>query len=668
MTDGIHGPETAAVQDLLYIAVSDRAVASSIVTLGWVQDGVDGVEAAAIEWMGNVASAEVAASVVSLGWVRDGVEEIEVKAIEHLSYVAYDSSEVALSLLSMGWVQDGIDGVEAGAIEWVANMSTAEVASSVATLGWVQDGVEEIEVKAIEELSYVAYDSSAVALSLLSLDWVQDGTDGLEVGAIEWMANMASVEVAASVVSLGWMQDSVEETEVKAIEELSYLTVANPREALRIVGMQFVETLDPPDLPALTSLRLLAAFRPEAFARVMSHEALSGGITDGRAPVVATLNGVARTNSGLIDVLLNPSNVLLEWRTIALPLSGDVELFIIRTRPGAARSMDLLEHSVRTAEALMEAPLPTNYVGLLYAESVAGSFAGTNFGTHIAIRPRFDVDDGSREASFASHNIAHEVAHYYWRDNADWVDEGAADFAASFIDASRTGGSIGVTSRPCAYAGSIAELEALDLSRHDAEFTCNYSLGERLFVDLYRTLGAERFVQGFRDLYRDESIGIEHIREAFRLTGDDGAESAVIARWYDEGEHHGLPDTGPVDPVLPSIGGQVKYAYVAIGQYGSPVSTLSQQNATDWVYLVLELSYKVSADHSLPLEIVEYYQDGFEFRRRSTALTLEKRYIGWTQWLSIGFAPSETWAPGRYRVEVYTGERKIVEVEYEVTS
>ena len=198
--------------------------------------------------------------------------------------------------------------------------------------------------------------------------------------------------------------------------------------------------------------------------------------------------------------------------------------------------MDLLEYSVRGAEEFLGTPLPTRYVGLLYENAVFGSNAGTNFGTHIVVRPKYDVDDDSHEAGFASSGIAHEVAHYYWGGNEDWVDEGAADFMASVIEGARTGSPITVTTSPCGYAGSITELESLGVSRGDVRFRCNYSLGERLFVDMHRTLGEERFRQGFRALYlaseaeddadnrRGTSVGIEHVREAFR--SDDGAETA----------------------------------------------------------------------------------------------------------------------------------------------
>ena len=587
--DGIDDTESKAIQDLLYVAYRDAEVASSIVSLGWVQDGIEDIEAEAIGWLSNIVSAEVASSIVSLGWVQDGINAVEVEAIENLSYITIDDADVASSVVSLGWVQDGIDAVEVEAIEnlsyvayrdaevassivslgWVqdgiedaevdvirdfdsiANRD-AEIALSIVSLGWVQDGIDTVEVKAIENLSYIVIRDAGVASSIVSLGWVQDGIDTVEVKAIENLSSIANRDagVASSVVSLGWVQDGIDTVEVKAIENLSHIAIRDAAAALRIVGMPFVDTIEPPDISAIESLGQLAASTPETLVRVISHAALRDGISDDLAQVVATLHGVAGTNPGLIDILLDPSKVILERRAITLPLAGDVVLAIIRTAPGAARSMDLLEHSVRSAEELMGAPLPTRYVGLLYENAVPGSAAGANFGTHIAIRPEFDVDDGSHYAVSAGHSNAHEVAHYYWSGNEDWVDEGAADFLASVIEGVRTGSPIGVTNPPCGHAGSIADLESLGITQADVEFRCNYSLGERLFVDLYRTLGEERFQQGFRALYlaseveddadnlRGTSVGIEHVREAFH--SDDGAETAVIARWYDGTESHDL--------------------------------------------------------------------------------------------------------------------------------
>ena len=589
----------------------------------------------------------LASSIKELAWVRDGIDGTESEAIQSMLYIAVTSRSVVSSLLSLGWVRDDISADEAEAIDWINNMSGAEGMSAVVALGWVQDGIDDaLEIRTIEKLSYIANDDTGLGLSVVSLDWVRDG---------------------------------IKDLEAKAIDELSHIAHEDTEAASRIIAMPFIETLEPPDISAMASLSRLAASERNIFDRVMSHPALQDGISDDVTPIVATLGGVARTNVGLIDILLDPDRVSLERRTVTLPLAGVVVLAIIRTAPGAARSMDLLEHSVRAAERFMGASLPTNYVCLLYEDAVHGSFAGTNFGTHIAILPKYDIDDGSHEAASAGSTVAHEVAHYYWSGNADWVDEGAPELMASVIDGARTGRPIGVTNTPCAYAHNIADLEGLGVSRGDVEFWCNYSLGERLFADLYGTLGDERFRQGFRALYlasavEDEadnypgtSVGIEHVRRAFR--SDDGAERAVIARWYDGTVPYDLSqfDDSPVDPSLPSINGRIDEAYIVTETDGPPVSTFSAQDVGDWVYLTLKHSHNVSGStREVTLEIVEYFEDGFAFSRRTRNLTAEPRYIGGTRWISVGSPPSRKWAPGRYFVYVYVEGRKVAEVAYEV--
>ena len=589
----------------------------------------------------------LASSIKRLGWIQDGVDETEAEAIQDFLYIAVTSRSVASTIVTLRWVQDGVDANEAEAIRWLNNIKGADVASSVASLDWIEDEIDAKEVKAIEYLSYIANDDPAIAQTLISMDWIHDGITDLDH---------------------------------QLLNELNYLTNKHLVQGLKIVGMQFLESVEPPDLSAVDALSDLSSFRAGAFVRVMSHPTILDGITDDLVPIVATLDGVAQTNLELIDVLLDPSKVLLERRIITLPLSGDVILDIIRTAPGAERSMDLLEHSVRGAEEFMETPFPTGHVALLYENAVTGSNAGTNFGTHIVVRPEYDIDDDSHDASFAPSNNAHEVAHYYWSGNADWVDEGAAEFMASAVDGMRTGRPIGVTNAPCGYARSIAELENLEVSRGDLEFRCNYSLGERLFVDLHRTLGGDSFRQGFRELYamsamehdaddfRGTSVGIDDVRRAFG--SGDGMASTVIARWYEGTEPYDLSrlDPSPVDPRLSSINGRIDEAYIIANRDGPAVAAFSSGEANGWVYLTLEYSYSLSSgSYEVPLEIVEYFEDGFEFGRRSRSIGAEARHIGGTSRYSVGQSPPLDWAPGRYLVYVYAGDRKVAEVEYEVT-
>ena len=668
VADGVVEGEVRAIEEVTYLAGESPNVASSIVSFGWMHDGVDDVEAEALGWLNNFGSAEIASSVVSLGWMKDGIEEIEAAALEQLSYIDYADAEVASLVVSLGWVADGVVEAEVRAIEELSYLANrdAKVASSVVTLDWVKDGVDGTEAEALGWVNN--FGSAEVTSSIVSLGWVEDGIEEIEVKALEQLSYIGNgdVEVASTDVSLDWLRDGTESLDVKLIEELSYLVEKDAEAARRIAGMPFLETIEPADVSAVMSLTRLASFTPDAFVVVMSHAAIRDGISNDQTPVVATLYGVAKNNPGLVDILLDESKVSIEKRTITLTLAGDVDLDIIRTAPGASSSMDLLEHSVRRVEDYMGTPFPRRHVSILYENAVGAG--GKNFGTHIAILPEADVDD---ENELDRTVIAHEVAHYYWGGNKSWIDEGGANFLElqrPSMGTSPKDATASVSDPPCGNVSDIAEFENLE---NDIDTVCAYSLGERLFVDLYLVLGVERFREGFRTLYlssESESLGIDQVREAFR--SDDGSEVAVISRWYDGTEPYDLSrlDSGPVDPILPSINGRIDQAYVAIGTEGPAVSVFSAQDVSDWVHLTLEYSYDVSSGpRELPLEIVEFYEDGFEFSRNSGDLTAETTYIGGTSWFAVGQSPPRKWAPGRYWVYVYSDDHKIAEVSYEVT-
>ena len=92
------------------------------------------------------------------------------------------------------------------------------------------------------------------------------------------------------------------------------------------------------------------------------------------------------------------------------------------------------------------------------------------------------------------------MAHYYWNGGEIWLDEGAAEFMGAFAERVRTGYPLEPDNYPCGSARGIRELEARDYTRDAPGYVCNYALGERLFLDLYRALGEDAFRRGFRKL------------------------------------------------------------------------------------------------------------------------------------------------------------------------
>ena len=543
--------------------------------------------------------------------------------------------------------------------------SKPRLANSILEMVWVADGLDDSETEAVQSIVHIAAFYDSLADAFLQTDWFADGVSEIELEAVDDVRfiNRRSPDAAARLMGMAWFADGVSESDSAAIRNMAVIAQEDADEAARVIAMPFLASLEPPDEMALEALGDLAYFDSANFVRAMSLPALADGVSDSEAPIVAALHGVYKTAPNLANVLLDPSRVYVERKTARLPLSGEVTIVIIRTQPGAARSMALVENAVRTVESMMNRPLPVNYVGVLFEEAVTPSFAGTNFGTHIAIRPKYDMDDGSHDADFAPRNIAHEVSHYYWSGNADWVDEGMANFMEAAIENLRTGEPVLPTNAPCAYASNIARLESLSPADAATAFDCNYSLGERLFLDLRRTMGETAFWSAARSLYdisqmdapdddRREGTyaGISHVQDAF--IGESESAAAVISRWRDGSEPYDLSridETAP-RPEFSAANGRIDSARVESSNVGSPAT------------LVLEYSYSVSETRTINLEIVEFYEDGFAFRRRNAEITAQSDYIGGTFRTQVGGDPP---AAGRYWVWVYEDGVKLAEATYE---
>ena len=452
-------------------------------------------------------------------------DDSERRGLEALIRVAGLYKTTARALLGMAWVADGLSATEADFLNALARLTNASVAERVVALPWVADGISDTEASVISSIGGIASWSAAVAESVIALPWIADSISDTEADSIYslWGIAASSVAAAESVIALPWVADSISDTEADSIYSLWGIAFRDADAALQVVGMPFLQTLEEADLAALRSLSGATSSFADQFADIMSRPMLKDGITDDEAPIVSMLSTVLRHAPDRVDRLLDPDATTVERRTIELPLAGEVDLVIVRTYLGVRRSMDLLENAVREVENLMGEPLPTQYVGLLYENSVASHAAGTNFWGFIAIRPEYDTDDGDHYGYSAARIIAHEVSHYYWRGNADWIDEGVANLMESAIENRRVGTPIDFTRRSCEFARSLKELEERAPRKGTPAFICNYSLGEGLFVSLLRTLGEDAFWEGARRLYvasldADGGAGIEEVRQAFGRT------------------------------------------------------------------------------------------------------------------------------------------------------
>ena len=221
--------------------------------------------------------------------------------------------------------------------------------------------------------------------------------------------------------------------------------------------------------------------------------------------------------------------------TVRLPHSGTVNLKINRSGElGSDRSMEILEHAVKTIEEYMGEPIPLqgNEIRLDFVEELdkcSSQAAGCHLGTHMEIKEMYDSSASLRGDDHLALIIAHEVAHYYWNDEKTWMSEGGAEFLSIYSENKRVGRAMTSKGKRCSQASNIRYLESRKFGKEDNGFECNYTLGEGLFLDLYNNLTEGQFQQGFRNLWKrgkNKMGGMYQVRQAFT------ANQQIIDKWY----------------------------------------------------------------------------------------------------------------------------------------
>ena len=507
----------------------------------------------------------------------------------------------------------------------------------------------------------------------------------------EYARQMVPASVA-HIRGVSWVADGLNDVdEFNAAERLVNIAINAPDTLDVLLASRPASLgLTPLELPALLSLERMAQDRPERLAQLTRADWFRDGLTDAEAAIVAVLYERSRFLSPEFDdIVANPYALNVELGETANGRGETVPIAVIRSGdiPPGSPIMAVSREAVPVFEAMFDAPFPTPAIVVHVTDYVAGTAAGTNFQTHVTLKSAIDANE---TPEFAPHAVFHEIAHYYLYAQPAWFAEGGADFAATYARHVTAGERIEATNSPCVAAVSISQLvrmlpdEERDARDQPDLWQCNYSLGERLMLALYNSLGEERFLEGWREIYgllaadpsypsQREFAEVE-IRVAWLRAGGMTMQpnlEHVWDKWYRghaNREISGVPDSAPVDPALPSINGQIDQAYIALSQGGSPVQGFSVRKSPGWVFLTLEYSHPAAnVVQDLNLEIVEYFEDGFSTGRRTIDVPITLMSVGGTQWVSVGPTPPQGWAQGRYWVYVYESGRKIAEVEFGVT-
>ena len=531
-------------------------LAKSVASLPWTQDGLSDDEQGVLQLLNTLAimDSELAARVVRLLWLSDDITYWEWRALEEFALAAEKNVEAAKFVVDMQMME-----------------TNRTLAAEVASLPWPQGGITDESQIMLEELDILAWRDAGLARQVVGvfrvagdisedewlavralipkrLDSLTRGTGGRSGDDERLRSMVQALELAGSLSEGEGLGPLKGELTLKRLRTMRGYNADLIREI--VVLFELADNVKLED--NMTEYQFLT---PEARASiaelseedkrfVTSLEWVRDGVTEEEYHILSKAHWIASRHPDLMDTLLDPEQVMLETRTIELPLSGEVRLTIIRTRPGVERTIELLEKSVRIIEEFMGVPFPQTRVDYLFhSGAVPPSYGGTNYRTHIGSLPY--VDSAGYDAEDALLHIAHEVAHYYWRGNESWINEGGAVFLESVVKNADRRRKI-FSMEPCPHALNISELVALLPGLDNPKWHCTYSLGGGLFFDLHRNMSEDTFRKAFRNLYlksqvADEwepgsiSLTIGHVRSAFAEAAPPekvDKVKEVIEHWY----------------------------------------------------------------------------------------------------------------------------------------
>ena len=496
----------------------------------------------------------LAAELKNLPWVADGVDENEREAAGLLIASARQHPEVFAAVLTKPWVVDDVTPAETDAIYGLTRtpLFSEGLVQGLLEIPWAQENITPQQGKTIGYLYRAIRWAPAISDELLAYSWLEPAITHEEAVAVEYIyrAGRYVPDLGQKLVGKPWILDGITSHEASVIRNLYLIARAQDESletetnaiAAELADMPFLDSIEGADRQAMESLRKLERDNTARFLEVMDHPVINDGITDLETKLIALLWGTNRYKPEYVDDILTQTGIFVEEKTIQLPLSGEVLLAVFRHRDQATPAMDYLEHSATFMEDVMANPLPTNYLAVFFTDALPEGVGGKHFGTYIGAQPHFDVV-GTTRWKHTPFVIAHEVAHRYWSGNKwDWTDEGLAVFLATLAENRRTGFPVEARKRPCVSAQTIGELEAMYTEETGTEGdSCNYPLGEAIFLDLYHSLGEEVFAHGLRRLYAKElgddptdgcegtQLRICHVMAAFK----DGA-SKNVASMVDE--------------------------------------------------------------------------------------------------------------------------------------
>ena len=375
------------------------------------------------------------------------------------------------------------------------------------------DGVDgRYENSAIIALGQIASYDLEVARLVASFAWVEDGITRIEAQTLFRARNIAKtdVELARLIANQSWMADRITWFKSKAIGAIEHIAKVDLNMAKKVLEEPFME---PPfrdrDAFALVGLSQLVTDSPpwNVMSLVVGQPWFKDGLDDNEAALFKVIGSSGYIDDDFRRALIETHYIVST--SIDLPLAGEMGFVAIRHTPfpEGDDTLALMETGVRAMEGFMGEPFPINDLILVLSEERLWPGSGNVLGDDNALHIRVKTPEGFDTPSGFAHAVHQMTAHFYLRGSPRWLGQGAAEFLTTYVGSVSGGQSI---------AERLALVESWDLpcmrqtiQQHLDNWRrdCDYLLGERFLLTIYKLIGQEGMSAGFRELLQSAIRG-----------------------------------------------------------------------------------------------------------------------------------------------------------------
>ena len=323
---------------------------------------------------------------------------------------------------------------------------------------------------------------------------MQDGLTTMESNAIDELLYVGVTDIASlrATLDLPWVQDDISETEYDILSGINDLGLSDEKAAAAVIGMEFLAVPDTTDALALRGMRRLG--REGLLSALLGHPSYQDGITETETTLIAAVSTLGDAEE--IGRALDPGYASIEAVSIGTEMTPGLKVSIIRTgTQSQPRTIDSVRDAVVFAEGVMQLPLPTDHVIImLNDEAAVPGYAGTNYGFAISYKPEYEKQRDAEKWNILQAGLVHEVAHYYWRGNVGWIDEGMATLIEYIyrIEIGMDQWFLRNPRRDCE-AHDLEMLSKWNPDTSNPRYKCNYYLGRAFFQELRESMGEAEF-------------------------------------------------------------------------------------------------------------------------------------------------------------------------------